>query len=71
MFFIDVFGEQPEIKIVDPQVSEVRYARLNGFTKDDCLDLGRYLHSHYDHRNWSENSFSKTAYKGLKSQAGF
>lgn len=71
MFFIDVFGEQTEVKIVDPRASEVRYARLSDFSKYDCLELGMYLRSHYTHSNRSEPAMPKTAYEALKSLAGF
>ena len=71
MFFIDVFEEQTEVKIVDPRVSEVRYARLNDFSMYDCLELGTYLRSHYTHSNHHETGMSKTVYESLKSQAGF
>jgi hypothetical protein len=71
MFLIDVFGEHTEIKIVDPQAAEVRYARLNDFSKDDCLMLGTYLRSHYTHKkNWGEFHMPETIYGALKSQAG-
>jgi hypothetical protein len=68
MFFIDVFGEHTEIKIVDPQVPEVRYARLSNFSQYDCLELGKYLLSHYTHSDRCETTMPKTEYEGLKSQ---
>jgi len=71
MFLIDVFGKHIEIKIVDPQAAEVRYARLNDFSKYDCLELGMYLRSHYTHSNRSEPGMPKTVYEALKSQASF
>lgn len=71
MFFIDIFGEQTEVKIVDPQAAEVRYAQLNEFSRDDCLILGQYLRSHYTHSNRGEAGMSFTAYESLKSQSGF
>jgi hypothetical protein len=70
MFLIDVFGTHTEIKIVDPQAAEVRYARLRDFSKDDCLTLGKYLRSHYTHSNRGEISMSRIEYEALKSQAG-
>lgn len=71
MFFIDVFNGQTEIKIVDPQESEVRYARLKEFSEDNCLELGKYLRSHYGQKSRSSPSISKTGCQALKSQAGF
>jgi len=69
MFFIDVFGKQIEVKIVDPQASEVRYAPLNAFSKEDCIDLGTYLRSHYTHTNRDASDVPKTVPEAMKSQA--
>jgi len=69
MFFIDVFAKQIEVKIVDPRASEVRYAPLNAFSEEDCIDLGTYLRSHYTHSNPDAVEMSKTACEVLKSQA--
>jgi hypothetical protein len=71
MFFIDVFEEQTEVKIVDPRASEVRCARLNDLSMYDCFELGMYLRSHYTHSNRRETDMPKTVYEALKSQAGF
>ena len=69
MFFIDVFGKQIEVKIVDPQASEVLYAPLNAFSEEDCIDLGTYLRSHYANSNRDAFDMPKTACEALKSQA--
>jgi hypothetical protein len=70
MFFIDVFGRPPEIKILDPQASEVRFAPLKAFSKQDCVDLGVYLRSHYAHANRDASEMAKTTCEALISQAG-
>jgi hypothetical protein len=70
MFFVDVFGKPLEIKILDPQASEVRFAPLSAFSEQDCLDLGKYLRSHYAHTNRDACELTKSTCEALISQAG-
>ena len=69
MFFVDVFGKHIEVKIVDPQASEVLCTPLNTFSEEDCIDLGTYVRSHYTHTNRDASDMPKTVYETLKSQA--
>jgi len=70
MFFIDVFRKPLEVKIVDPQASEVRFARLGAFSEQDCVDLGKYLRSHYAHSKHDASEMTKATCEALISQAG-
>lgn len=70
MFFVDVFTKPVEIKVVDPHACEVRFARLNAFSEQDCVDLGKYLRSHYAHTKRDTSEITKTTCEALICQAG-